>query len=116
MVHGPASKREVYHFTCRVSINPEVGSHPRRAPRRRRCPHTHFPGTGLFKDDRDTTISRLGILRIGWVAQLLTKHGISSLAAAILPHPKIRRSVGALAEADRMVRENLEIKALVQAG
>ena len=50
---------------------------------------THLSkGLGFSKEDRDTNIRR-----IGWVAQLLTKHGIPNMAAAISPYRDIRDEV-----------------------
>jgi len=41
---------------------------------------------GFSKEDRDTNI-----LRIGWVCQLLNKHGINVIVAAISPYGQTRR-------------------------
>ncbi len=45
-------------------------------------------GLGFSKEDRDTNIRR-----IGWVCQLLTKHGIPNIAAAISPYREVRDEV-----------------------
>ncbi len=50
---------------------------------------THLSkGLGFSKEDRDTNIRR-----IGWVCQLLTKHGVPNIAAAISPYRAIRDEV-----------------------
>jgi adenylylsulfate kinase len=50
---------------------------------------THISqGLGFTREDRDTNI-----LRIGWVAQLLTKHGIIAVVAAISPYEAMRSRV-----------------------
>jgi adenylylsulfate kinase len=50
---------------------------------------THISqGLGFSREDRDTNI-----LRIGWVAQLLTKHGIIAVVAAISPFESMRSRV-----------------------
>ncbi|MBI5197321.1 MAG: adenylyl-sulfate kinase [Nitrospirae bacterium] len=50
---------------------------------------THLSkGLGFSKADRDTNIRR-----IGWVCQLLTKHGIPNMAAAISPYREARDEV-----------------------
>ncbi len=50
---------------------------------------THLSkGLGFSKEDRDTNIRR-----IGWVCQLLTKHGIPNIGAAISPYRAIRDEV-----------------------
>ncbi|MBI5788563.1 MAG: adenylyl-sulfate kinase [Candidatus Schekmanbacteria bacterium] len=50
---------------------------------------THLSkGLGFSKEDRDTNIRR-----IGWVCQLLTKHGVPNIAAAISPYKEIRNEV-----------------------
>lgn len=55
---------------------------------------THLSlGLGYSKEDRDTNIRR-----IGWVCQLLTKHGISNIAAAISPYREIRDEVRRMVE------------------
>lgn len=56
---------------------------------------THLSkGLGYSKEDRDTNIRR-----IGWVCQLLTKHGVPNIAAAISPYRDLR------SEARKMVVE-----------
>ncbi len=53
---------------------------------------THISkGLGFSRTDRDTNI-----LRIGWVAQLLTKHGIPNIVAAISPYRETRKQVRAM--------------------
>ena len=55
---------------------------------------THISkGLGFSKADRDTNIHR-----IGWVAQLLTKHGIPNLVAAIAPYRDTRKQVRAMVD------------------
>ena len=55
---------------------------------------THLSkGLGFSKQDRDTNIRR-----IGWVAQLLTKHGIPNLVAAISPYRGVREEVREMVE------------------
>lgn len=50
---------------------------------------THLSkGLGFSKADRDTNIRR-----IGWVCQLLTKHGLPNMAAAISPYRDVREEV-----------------------
>ena len=53
---------------------------------------THISqGLGFSREDRDTNI-----LRIGWVAQLLTKHGVIAVVAAISPFEATRDRVRAM--------------------
>lgn len=55
---------------------------------------THLSkGLGFSKEDRDTNIRR-----IGWVAQLLTKHKVPNMAAAISPYRAIRQEVREMVE------------------
>ncbi len=55
---------------------------------------THLSrGLGFSKQDRDTNIRR-----IGWVAQLLTKHGVPNLVAAISPYREVREEVREMVE------------------
>lgn len=55
---------------------------------------THLSkGLGFSKEDRDTNIRR-----IGWVAHLLTKHGIPNMAAAISPYRDVRDEVRMMVE------------------
>ncbi len=55
---------------------------------------THLSkGLGFSKEDRDTNIRR-----IGWVAQLLTKHKVPNLIAAISPYREIRDEVRSMVE------------------
>ena len=50
---------------------------------------THLSkGLGFSREDRDTNIRR-----IGWVCQLLTKHGVPNIAAAISPYREVREEV-----------------------
>lgn len=50
---------------------------------------THLSkGLGFSREDRDTNIRR-----IGWVCQLLTKHGVPNIAAAISPYREVRDEV-----------------------
>ena len=51
-------------------------------------------GLGFSKEDRDTNIRR-----IGWVSQLLTKHGVPNMAAAISPYREVRAEVRKMVEA-----------------
>src|SRR5437867_3525829 len=56
---------------------------------------THLSkGLGFSKEDRDTNIRR-----IGWVCQLLTKHGVPNIAAAVSPYRAVRNEVRQLVEA-----------------
>jgi adenylyl-sulfate kinase len=56
---------------------------------------THLSkGLGYSKEDRDTNIRR-----IGWVCQLLTKHGIPNIAAAIEPYREVRQEVRRMVQA-----------------
>jgi adenylylsulfate kinase len=50
---------------------------------------------GYSREDRDTNIRR-----IGFVARLLARHGVVSIAAAISPYASTRDEVRALAQAD----------------
>ncbi len=55
---------------------------------------THLSkGLGFSKEDRDTNIRR-----IGWIAQLLTKHGVPNLVAAISPYREVRGEVREMVE------------------
>jgi adenylyl-sulfate kinase len=55
---------------------------------------THLSkGLGFSKEDRDTNI-----LRIGWVASRLTRHGAAVIVAAISPYEEIRREARGLVE------------------
>jgi adenylylsulfate kinase len=55
---------------------------------------THLSkGLSFSKEDRDTNIRR-----IGWVAQLLTKHGIPNMVAAISPYREVRDEVRGMVE------------------
>ena len=55
---------------------------------------THLSkGLGFSKEDRDTNISR-----IGWVAQLLTKHRVPNLVSAISPYREVREEVRKMVE------------------
>ena len=55
---------------------------------------THLSkGLGFSKQDRDTNIRR-----IGWIAQLLTKHGVPNLVAAISPYREVRGEVREMVE------------------
>src|SRR5437867_6618730 len=50
---------------------------------------THLSkGLGFSKEDRDTNIRR-----IGWVCQLLTRHGIQNITAAVSPYRDVRNEV-----------------------
>ncbi|MBX3458971.1 MAG: adenylyl-sulfate kinase [Planctomycetes bacterium] len=55
-------------------------------------------GLGFSKEDRDTNIRR-----IGFVANLLTKHGVPVLTAAISPYKAIREECRALIGPERFV-------------
>ena len=50
-------------------------------------------GLGFSREDRDTNV-----LRIGWVASTLAKHGVLVLAAVISPYAETRAAVRALHE------------------
>jgi adenylyl-sulfate kinase len=52
-------------------------------------------GLGFSKDDRDTNI-----LRIGYVARLLARHGVTVIVSAISPYEATRAEVRRLAECD----------------
>jgi len=55
---------------------------------------THLSkGLGFSRADRDTNI-----LRIGWVCQVLAKHGVSSIVAAVSPYRESRNEVRAMVE------------------
>lgn len=55
---------------------------------------THLTkGLGFSKEDRDTNI-----MRIGWVCQLLAKHGVPVMTAAISPYRATRARVRAMVE------------------
>jgi adenylyl-sulfate kinase len=55
---------------------------------------THLSkGLGFSKEDRDTNI-----LRIGWVASRLTRHGAAVIVAAISPYEDVRRQARELVE------------------
>ncbi len=56
---------------------------------------THLSkGLGFSKEDRDTNIRR-----IGWVCQLLTKHGVPNITAAVSPYREVRDEVRQSVEA-----------------
>jgi adenylylsulfate kinase len=48
-------------------------------------------GLGFTREDRDTNV-----LRIGWVASLLSRHGVGVLTAAISPYAETRAAVRAM--------------------
>lgn len=55
---------------------------------------THLSkGLGFSKEDRDTNIRR-----IGWVAQLLTKHKVPNIVSAISPYWDVRKEVRGMVE------------------
>lgn len=55
---------------------------------------THLSkGLGFSRADRDTNI-----LRIGWVCQVLTKHGVYSIVAAVSPFRAVRNEVREMIE------------------
>jgi adenylylsulfate kinase len=55
---------------------------------------THLSkGLGFSRADRDTNI-----LRIGWVCELLIKHGVPNIVAAISPYRDSRNEVRAMVE------------------
>jgi adenylylsulfate kinase len=55
---------------------------------------THLSrGLGFSKEDRDTNVRR-----IGWVCQLLTKHGVPNVAAAVSPYRAAREEVRRMVE------------------
>jgi len=55
---------------------------------------THLTrGLGFSREDRDTNV-----LRIGWVCQLLVKHGIPVMTAAISPYGETRDKVRTMVE------------------
>lgn len=55
---------------------------------------THLTkGLGFSKEDRDTNV-----LRIGWVCQLLVRHGAAAITAAISPYRATRDEVRSMVE------------------
>jgi len=55
---------------------------------------THLTrGLGFSREDRDTNV-----LRIGWVCQLLVKHGIPVMTAVISPYRETRNNVRTMVE------------------
>ncbi len=55
---------------------------------------THLTrGLGFSKEDRDTNV-----LRIGWVCQLLVRHGVPVMTAVISPYRETRNQVRAMVE------------------
>ncbi|MBX3237420.1 MAG: adenylyl-sulfate kinase [Nitrospiraceae bacterium] len=55
---------------------------------------THLSkGLGFSRSDRDTNV-----LRIGWVCQVLTKHGVTPIVAAVSPYRESRNEVRAMIE------------------
>jgi adenylylsulfate kinase len=55
---------------------------------------THLSkGLGFSRADRDTNI-----LRIGWVCQLLARHGVTTIVAAVSPYRESRSRVRAMIE------------------
>lgn len=55
---------------------------------------THLSkGLGFSRADRDTNI-----LRIGWVCQLLARHGVTTIVAAVSPYRESRSQVRAMIE------------------
>ena len=52
-------------------------------------------GLGFSKEDRDANIRR-----IGYVAQLLSRHGVAAIVAAISPYRDVRAEVRQLIESD----------------
>lgn len=48
-------------------------------------------GLGFSKEDRD-----INVLRIGWVASLLSRHGVGVITAAISPYAETRAQVRAM--------------------
>jgi len=55
---------------------------------------THLTkGLGFSREDRDTNV-----LRIGWVCQLLVKHGVPVMTAAISPYKDTRNKVRTMVE------------------
>ena len=60
---------------------------------------THLSkGLGFGKEDRDTNVRR-----IGWVAGLLSRHGVAAVTAAISPYADVR------AESRAMAKEFVEV-------
>ena len=55
---------------------------------------THLSkGLGFGKEDRD-----INVRRIGWVAGLLSRHGVCAVTAAISPYANVRAEARAMAE------------------
>jgi adenylylsulfate kinase len=66
---------------------------------------THLcKGLGYSKEDRDTNIRR-----IGWVCQLLTRHGLPNIAAAVSPYREVRNEVRQLVETAGGVGSFIEV-------
>ena len=66
-------------------------------------------GLGFSKSDRDTNI-----LRIGYVAKLLSRNGVAVIAAAISPYAEIRDRVRASVEDFIEVHTDCSIDALIE--
>jgi adenylyl-sulfate kinase len=72
---------------------------------------THLSkGLGFSKDDRDTNI-----LRIGYVARLLARNGVTVIVSAISPYETTRAEVRRLAEADGVRFLEIFVNAAVEA-
>lgn len=71
---------------------------------------THLSaGLGFSKADRDTNVKR-----IGWVCQLLNRHGVDALVAAISPYREARDAVRAMVPNFVEVHVHAPIEVLAQ--
>src|SRR5678815_3375160 len=66
-------------------------------------------GLGFSKEDRDTNIRR-----IGYVARLLSRNGVTVIAAAISPYREIRDEVRAQIEAEEAVFIEVHVRASLE--
>jgi adenylyl-sulfate kinase len=71
---------------------------------------THLSkGLGFSREDRDTNVRR-----IGWVCQLLNRHGVTAVVAAISPYRATRDEVRASLERFVEVHVDAPLEVLVQ--
>ena len=71
---------------------------------------THLSkGLGFSREDRDTNVRR-----IGWVCQLLNRHGVAAVVAAISPYRSTRDEVRATLEHFVEVHVDAPLEVLVQ--
>jgi len=66
-------------------------------------------GLGFSREDRDTNVRR-----IGFVARLLARHGVVTIAAAISPYASVRDEVRARAVADGIVFVEVFVNAALE--